>query len=86
MPGDNKPLQVLTEGERIRSIHGTQYARLWNLDLVQLVKEHATDFSPPPKGFNGGTGLYAGVGAARPFSETGEAALICPQLRSRPLA
>jgi hypothetical protein len=25
-----------------------------------MVEEYATDFQPPPKGFNGATGLYAG--------------------------
>jgi len=55
-----KPLQILTAGDRIRSIHGTQYTRLWNADLVQCLREFAVDFQPPQKGFNGATGLYAG--------------------------
>lgn len=58
--GGNKPLQVLTGGQSVRSIHGTQYTRLWNADLVHMLKEFAVDFSPPQKGFNGATGLYAG--------------------------
>ena len=56
----NKPLQLLTSGERLRSIHGAAYTRLWNLDLMNVVREFAVDFQPPQKAFNGGTGLYAG--------------------------
>jgi hypothetical protein len=56
----NKPLQFLTNGNRIRSIHGTQYTRLWNADLIQTLREFAVDFQPPQKGMNGATGLYAG--------------------------
>lgn len=56
-----KPLQILTaHDDVIRSIHGTQYTRLWNNDLVAMVREYATDFTPPQKGMNGATGLYAG--------------------------
>lgn len=60
LPADNKPLQLLMEGDRIRSIHGTQYSRLWNADLVDLLREQAIGFEPPHKGFNGASGLYAG--------------------------
>ena len=60
MPGGNKPLQLLTEGETVRSIHGSQYTRLWNADLVAMLREFAVDFEPPQKGVNGATGLYAG--------------------------
>ncbi|MGC3970599.1 MAG: DUF932 domain-containing protein [Pirellulales bacterium] len=59
LPMGQKPVQLLTEGETIRSIHGTQYTRLWNLDLVNILREFATDFQPPQKGMNGATGLYA---------------------------
>lgn len=55
-----KPLQVLTQGERVRSIHGTAYTRLWDADLVMTIREFAVDFQPPQKGCNGATGLYAG--------------------------
>jgi len=58
MPAGRKPLQVLTEGDRIRSIHGTQYARVWNEDLVKLAME--TDFTLPHEATDGGKGLYAG--------------------------
>jgi histone H3/H4 len=62
LPIGQKPIQLLTdsEGEKVRSIHGTQYTRLWNADLVTVLQEFAVDFSPPQKGMNGATGLYAG--------------------------
>jgi hypothetical protein len=60
LPGGNKPLQLLTRGERVRSVHGTAYTRLHNANLVAMLKEYATDFSPPQAGFNGATGLYCG--------------------------
>lgn len=59
-PIGSKPLQVLTTGDRVRSIHGVTYSRLWNSDLLSMLREFAVDFSPPPKGFNGATGLYCG--------------------------
>ncbi|MCA8998102.1 MAG: hypothetical protein KDA80_13985 [Planctomycetaceae bacterium] len=55
-----KPLQFFVEGETVRSIHGTQYTRLWDIELVRVLQEFATDFQPPQKGFNGATGLYVG--------------------------
>jgi len=60
MPSGNKPVQILTTGDTVRSLHGTQYTRLWNADLVHMLREFAVDFEPPQKGFNGATGLYAG--------------------------
>lgn len=60
LPTGRKPLQVMTNGESVRSIHGPSYTRLWNIDLLQVVQEFAVNFQPPQKGVNGGTGLYAG--------------------------
>ena len=60
LPAGNKPLQVLTSDDRVRSIHGASYTRLHNADLLQVVRETATDFTPPQQGCNGGTGLYCG--------------------------
>jgi hypothetical protein len=60
MPSGNKPLQLLSSESTIRSVHGVSYTRLWNLDLVNLVRELATDFQPPQESVNGGTGLYCG--------------------------
>ena len=56
----SKPLQLLTEGNRIRSIHGASYTRLWNVDLLSMIQEFATDFQPPQQAVTGGTGLYCG--------------------------
>jgi hypothetical protein len=60
LPGGTKPLQILTTGDTVRSIHGVTYSRLWSADLVTMLREFAVDFRPPPQGFNGATGLYAG--------------------------
>lgn len=60
LPTAKKPTQVLTDGPHVRSIHGTNYERLWNSELLAVVQEFAVDFQPPPKGFNGATGLYLG--------------------------
>lgn len=60
LPTGKKPLQLLTEGEAVRSIHGTAYTRLHNADLVAILDEFATDFGPPQKAMNGATGLYCG--------------------------
>ncbi len=60
IPHGTKPLQVFAVGEHARSIHGASYTRLYNADLLDLVLDCAEGFEPPPKGFNGGTGLYCG--------------------------
>ncbi len=66
LPDGNKPLQIYTHGEMIRSIHGVSYTRLYNADILAMLAEFATDFGPPQRaafGGNesgGGTGLYAG--------------------------
>lgn len=60
LPIGKKPLQLLTSGDSIRSIHGASYTRLWNVHLLNLLQEFATDFQPPQKAASGGTGLYAG--------------------------
>ena len=59
LPRGNKPLQLLTTGDQLRSIHGTGYIRLFDADLLSMVREFATDFEAPPEGMDGGTGLYA---------------------------
>ena len=59
-PHGSKPLQLLTTQDRVRAIHGTQYSRLWNVDLLNAAKSAAPDFQPPQTAFNGGTGLYCG--------------------------
>jgi hypothetical protein len=60
LPTKGKPVQALTDGETVRSLHGTTYTRLWDAELLAAVREFAVDFSPPPPGCTGGTGLYAG--------------------------
>lgn len=58
--GGTKPMQLYTEGESLRSIHGTSYTRVHDADLVAILQEFAVDFQPPQKGLNGATGLYCG--------------------------
>ena len=60
LPAADKPIQVLTAGSTVRSLHGISYTRLWNSELLDVVASYATDFQPVPAGFNGGTGLYCG--------------------------
>jgi len=60
LPSTNKPVQLLTTGRTVRSIHGVSYTRLWNSDLLDVVREFGTDFQPPQTASNGGTGLYCG--------------------------
>ncbi len=60
LPRTNKPLQLFTEGDLLRSLHGTSYTRVHDADLVEILQEFSGDFQPPQKGFNGATGLYCG--------------------------
>ncbi len=60
LPAGGKPLQFLTEGDRLRSIHGTAYTRLFNADLLGLVNDFAVDFTPPQQANTGASGLYCG--------------------------
>ena len=55
-----KPFQILTFEDHVRSLHGASYGRLWNIDLLSMIREFATDFQPPQQAVTGGTGLYAG--------------------------
>lgn len=58
---DEMDLQALVlDNALLRAVNGEHYRRLWNSELVQTIREFAVDFTPPQKGFNGGTGLYAG--------------------------
>ena len=60
LPRGNKPLQIFGVGDQARSIHGASYTRLHNAELLDIVLDCADGFEPPPKGFNGGTGMYCG--------------------------
>ncbi|MDA0282544.1 MAG: DUF932 domain-containing protein [Planctomycetota bacterium] len=60
LPSSDRPIQLLTTGQSVRSLHGVSYTRLWNSDLLDVVSEFASDFQPPQAGCNDATGLYAG--------------------------
>lgn len=61
LPQSDKPLQFLTLEDQVRSVHGASYTRLWNAELLDLVKEFASDFSPPQTAMDEvSTGLYCG--------------------------
>ncbi|MBN2562347.1 MAG: DUF932 domain-containing protein [Phycisphaerae bacterium] len=47
LPSGTKPLQALTTGQTVRAIHQASYTRLYNADLLTMVREFATDFVPP---------------------------------------
>jgi hypothetical protein len=60
LPEGGKPLQILTRDDMVRSIHGVTYTRLWNAELLSMVREFAVDFQPPQEASGGGSGLYCG--------------------------
>ena len=60
LPHADKPVQLLTTGQTVRSVHGVAYTRLWNSELIETIRDVATDFTPPQAAVNGGTGLYCG--------------------------
>lgn len=60
LPRADKPLQILTTGNQVRSVHGVAYTRLWNAELLEMLQQTATDFQPPQTAMTGGTGLYCG--------------------------
>ena len=60
LPQGDRPLQLLATGDRLRSVHGVTYSRLWNADLLAAVREVADDYGPPQTAFNEATGLYCG--------------------------
>lgn len=60
LPSSNKPVQLLTTNQTVRSMHGLAYTRLWNADLLDVVQEFASDFQRPQDAANNGTGLYCG--------------------------
>ena len=47
LPSGQKPLQLLVNDRRVRSIHAASYTRLHNADLLDVVQEFASDFRPP---------------------------------------
>jgi hypothetical protein len=60
LPRGAKPLQIFTQRETVRAVHGVSYTRLYNADLLSVVQEFATDFRAPQEAVDGGTGLYCG--------------------------
>lgn len=60
LPRSEKPIQFLTAESAVRSLHGVSYTRLWNIELLSMLREYATDFQPPQRASGGGTGLYCG--------------------------
>lgn len=61
LPSSEKPLQILSTQSQIRSVHGVAYTRLWNSELLDIVREFASDFTPPQAAMDGkSTGLYCG--------------------------
>jgi hypothetical protein len=60
LPTSDKPMQLLTTGDLVRSVHGVAYTRLWNTEILAMLAEFATDFQPPQQAEVGGTGLYCG--------------------------
>lgn len=49
LPTSERPVQILTTRDTIRSIHGVAYSRLWDVDLLTMLREFATDFQPPQR-------------------------------------
>ena len=44
IPLNGKPLQLLTQGQTLRSIHGASYTRMFDADLLEMVRNEATGF------------------------------------------
>jgi len=49
LPTSERPVQILTTHDVVRSIHGVAYSRLWDVDLLTMLREFATDFQPPQR-------------------------------------
>lgn len=60
LPRLRKPFQVYASDETARAVHGTAYTRLYDEEVLTVLNEFQDEFAPPPRGMNGGTGLYAG--------------------------
>jgi hypothetical protein len=76
LPGGSKPLQFLTVGsddaELVRAVHGAAYTRLFDADLLAMVREFATDFQPPQEAaFAAGGQPVQGDGAADGSGDAG---------------
>lgn len=60
LPTGSKPSQLFAADDLVRSIHGSMYTRLHNVDIITMLREFAVDFEPPQRAASGGTGLYCG--------------------------
>ena len=60
MPHSRKPLQVYSANDTALAVHSSTYSRLFDAEVLEAVREAAPDFTPPPTGLGGATGLYAG--------------------------
>jgi len=69
LPRGTKPLQLFTMSNTIRSIHPASYTRLYDVELLNVIREFAVDFQPaqkaktlddPNSGTPPATGLYCG--------------------------
>jgi hypothetical protein len=69
LPRGTKPLQMFTMGNTIRSIHPASYTRLYDVELISVIREFAVDFQPPQQAVTlddpdsdiiPATGLYSG--------------------------
>lgn len=60
LPRSRKPLQVYAAADTALAVHGSTYSRLYDAEVLEAVREAAPDFTPPPTGLGGATGLYAG--------------------------
>ena len=57
LPRSRKPLQVYAAEDAALAIHGTAYSRLFDAEVLEAVREAAPEFTPPPTGIGGATGL-----------------------------
>jgi hypothetical protein len=60
LPQSRKPLQVYAAADTALAVHSSTYSRLFDAEVLGAVREAAPDFTPPPTGMGGATGLYAG--------------------------
>ena len=59
-PFGSRPYQVFTFDGAVQSIHRVGFTRLFDAELLELVVDEAFDYNPPPNGFGGTAGMYAG--------------------------
>lgn len=80
LPAGTRPLQVMTTESNadslVRSIHGVSYTRLFDVDLLSMVREFATDFQPPQQ-----AGVSPGV---KPKSDSPPIGDVIPAANNQP--